>query len=308
MDRVLAKRIAPLNTSLPLQLRDRRAGRRSEGTEWAQGLPYWSRPVTFSMARDLRIARRAEHRVALWTICLLSACLVLEAGTLASTFSHRAELRAAASAPPLPGEAAPNDAPRRTIVNLRLAALVGTGIIWLVWLRRAYRNLALVGSKRSRFTTRQAVGYWFIPLVNLVRAYQVMKDLWLRSESMNDRDAYDDLPAPPLLSGWWGMSLAWGLLEPVVAATARNARTALELTNVTDVALVGSVVGIVAMVLAIRVVRGIDQRQQCFSANPPDLPAPSAAARHHGTQAPRSVPPSDRPIVRAPPDQKERRV
>src|SRR5438046_2967010 len=113
------------------------------------------------------------------------------------------------------------------------------------------------------------------------------------------------LPAPPFLSGWWGMSLAWGVLEPVVAATARNARTALELTNVTDVALVGSVVGIVAMVLAIRVVRGIDQRQQCFSVNPPDLPAPSAAARHHGTQTPRSVPPSARPIVRARPHQTE---
>jgi len=249
-------------------------------------------PVTYSMARDLRIARRAEHRVALWTICLLSACLVLEAGTLASTFSHRAELRAAASAPPLPGEVAPNDAARRTIVNLRLAALVGTGIVWLVWLRRAYRNLALVGSKRSRFTTRQAVGYWFIPLVNLVRAYQVMKDLWLRSESMNDRDAYDDLPAPTLLSSWWGASLTWGALEEVVAATAGGARTPLDPTNVTDVALIGSVVGIVAVVLAISVVRGIDQRQQCFSSSPPDLPAPSRTARRHGAP---SQPPVNTP-------------
>src|SRR6266513_6359483 len=260
------------------------------------------------MPPDLRTARRAEHTVARCTTYLLFACLVLEVGTLASTFSHRAELRAAASAPPLPGEVAPNDAARRTIVNLRLAALVGTGIVWLVWLRQAYRNLALVGSKRSRFTTRQAVGYWFIPLVNLVRAYQVMKDLWLRSESMNDRDAYDDLPAPALLSGWWGMSLTWGALEQVVAATARGAQTSLDLTDVTDVALVGSAVGIVATVLAIRVVRGIDQRQQCFSANPPDLPAPSPAARHHGATAPRSVTAPDRPIVRSAPEERERRV
>jgi len=260
------------------------------------------------MAQDLNTARRAEHTVARCTTYLLFACLLLEAGTLASTFSHRAELRVTTDEPVLPETAAPNDTQTPGIAKLKLAALLGTGILWLLWLRQAYRNLALVGSKRSRFTSRQAVGYWFIPFVNVVWAYQVMKDLWLRSESMNDRDAYDDLPAPPLLSGWWGMSLAWGVLEPVVAATARNARTALELTNVTDVALVGSVVGIVAMVLAIRVVRGIDQRQQCFSVNPPDLPAPSAAARHHGTQAPRSVPPSDRPIVRAPPDQKERRV
>ena len=49
-----------------------------------------------------------------------------------------------------------------------------------------------------------------------------MKDLWLRSESMNDRDGYDDLPAPALLSGWWGISLTWGVLEPVVAANRKN--------------------------------------------------------------------------------------
>ncbi len=232
------------------------------------------------MPPDLRTARRAEHTVARCTTYLLFACLVLEAGTLASTFSHRAELRAAAGEPLFPGQAAPLAAPQPAIAKLKLAALLGTGIIWLTWLQRAYRNLALVGSKRSRFSTRQAIGYWFIPFVNLVLGYQVMKDLWLRSESMNDRDGYDDLPAPALLSGWWGISLTWGVLEPVVAAAARSARTPLELTNVTDVALVGGVIGIVATVLAIRVVRGIDQRQQCFSTRPPDLPAQSPAGRH----------------------------
>ena len=232
------------------------------------------------MHPDLRTARRAEHTVARWTTFLLFACLLLEAGTLASTLSQRAELRAAADDPLSPGQAVPNAAPSPAMAKFRLAALLGTGIIWLTWLQRAYRNLALVGSKRSRFSTRQAVGYWFIPFVNLVLGYQVMKDLWLRSESMNDRDGYDDLPAPALLSGWWGMSLTWGVLEPVVAATARTARTPLELTNITDVALVGGVIGIVATVLAIRVVRGIDQRQQCFSSSPPDLPAPSPTARH----------------------------
>jgi len=105
------------------------------------------------------------------------------------------------------------------------------------------------------------------------------------------------------------MSLTWGALEEVVAATARGARTPLDQTNVTDVALLGSAVGIIATVLAIRVVRGIDRRQQCFSASPPDLPALSAA-RHHGTTAPRSVTPPDISIVRAAPDpdREERRV
>src|SRR6266487_4607117 len=77
-------------------------------------------------------------------------------GACASTFSHRAELRVTTDEPVFPGKAAPNDARIPGIAKLKLAALVGIGILWLLWLRRAYRNLALVGSKRSRFTSRQA--------------------------------------------------------------------------------------------------------------------------------------------------------
>ncbi len=192
----------------------------------------------------------------------------------------------AAAEPLLAGDTVANDARRPAIATLRPAALLITGIVWLVWLRRAYRNLALVGSKRSRFTARQAVGYWFIPFVNLARGYQVMRDLWLRSESMNDRDAYDDLPAPAFLSTWWGMSWTWGVLEPVVAATARGARTPLELINATDVGMLVNAAGVVAAVLAIKLVREIDRRQQCFAVSP---------ALHPGGATQRGVTASARP-------------
>ena len=260
------------------------------------------------MAQDLHTARRAEHTVARWTTCLLVACLLLEAGTLASTYSRRAEVAAAAGEPEFAGVPAGNNARRPPIAQLKLAALVCTGILWLVWLRRAYGNLALVGSKRSRFTPGRAVGYWLIPLVNLVLAYQVMKDLWLRSDSLNDRDGYDRLPAPAYLTGWWGLSVTRAVLGVPITLMARDARTQVDLINATDVALVGSAVGIVATVLAIRVVRGIDQRQQCFSADPPDLPAPSPVARRQETTPPRVVATPDRAIVRSPPGQEERRV
>ena len=232
------------------------------------------------MAQDLNTARRAEHTVARCTTYLLFACLLLEAGTLASTFSHRAELRVTTDEPVLPETAAPNDTQTPGIAKLKLAALLGTGILWLLWLRQAYRNLALVGSKRSRFTPRQAIGYWFIPFVNVVWAYQVMKDLWLRSESMNDRDAYDQLPAPSFLSAWWGIFLADGGLAIAVPSLLRQAGTPADLIDVTDLGIVVNLVGAVAVLLAIGVVRGIDRRQQCFEATLSDLPAAVQRAAH----------------------------
>ena len=227
------------------------------------------------MSDDRHPVRRVS--VAQWTTYLLLACLVLEAGSMASRLSERALIApAVADAQPLPADVAASDARwrtdaeqradarSRTIDALNLVAFACTAVLWLVWLYRAYTNLVFVGSKRVRFSPTWAVGYWFIPLVNVVRAYQVMKDLWLRSDSRNDRDGYDDLPAPVLLRGWWGMSLAWAVLEPVFTRLARDARTAEQLSDATHVGIAVGAVGIVATVLAIRVVREIDHRQRLF--------------------------------------------
>src|SRR2546430_379478 len=120
------------------------------------------------MAQDLRTARRAEHTVARCTTYLLFACLLLEAGTLTSTFSRRAELRVAADDSPLSGVAAGTDARQPAIAKLKLAALVGTGVLWLLWLRQAYRNLALVGSEPARFPSPQARRHRFLPFLHPV--------------------------------------------------------------------------------------------------------------------------------------------
>lgn len=212
---------------------------------------------------------RAGHAAARWTIALLLACLALEVASIASGFSYRGLLiRLAAGATPLPQEAAGTAARDRAILLLKLAAFTGAGIAWLTWLHRTYGNLVLVGSKRARFTRGWAVAYWLIPLVNLVRSYQVMKDLWLRSDSLNDRDAYDRLPAPAFLTAWWGTSWTWGVLGRLVGFIARDARTPLELVNATDMGMVVTTIGVVAGVLAIKVVREIDLRQQCFEVSP----------------------------------------
>src|SRR6266404_1237469 len=88
----------------------------------AQGLRPFAPPRHGSMAQDLNTARRAEHTVARCTTYLLFACLLLEAGTLASTFSHRAELRLTSGEPLLPGAPAESDARGPAITRLKMAA------------------------------------------------------------------------------------------------------------------------------------------------------------------------------------------
>jgi len=217
------------------------------------------------MPDDLSAARRAERTRARWTTYLLLTCLALDAVAIAAGLSQRALLaRLAVGVQLHPGDVATNDARHRLVGLLKLAAFLGAAIAWLAWLYRAYGNLSLVGSKRSRFPQGWAVGYWLIPFVNLVRAYQAMKDLWLRSESLTDRDGSDNLPAPAFFTAWWGAYWTWAAVEQVFGFLASQPQSVDDLTNVTDLEMLVNVVGIVAALLAIKVVREIDRHQQRF--------------------------------------------
>ena len=52
-----------------------------------------------------------------------------------------------------------------------------TGIIYLMWLHRAYQNLPALGVTKLDATPGWAVGYYFIPILNLFRPYQTMVEI-----------------------------------------------------------------------------------------------------------------------------------
>jgi hypothetical protein len=70
-------------------------------------------------------------------------------------------------------------------------------IIFLRWIYRTNKNLHVLSSWRMRFTPGWAVGWYFIPIANLFKPYQTMKEIWQVSHS-------DDDPGHHLLVIlWW---------------------------------------------------------------------------------------------------------
>ena len=115
---------------------------------------------------------------------LLGLGLVLALASIVAGAGQFALLdRAAAGLRVDEADAVSNDAVYRSIGLGQLAVFLVTAVYWLVWLHRSYANLSAVGVRKTRFTAGWAVGYWFVPIANLWRPYQVMKDLWLRSQS-----------------------------------------------------------------------------------------------------------------------------
>jgi len=217
------------------------------------------------MTVDLVLARETEHKRARLTIYLLYACLALDIIAIATGLAQRALLlRALTGEGYTHEEGEANDARYSAVGRLQLLAFIITGIVWLIWLHRAYSNLGAMGTRKSRFTPGWAVGYWFIPFVNLVRPYQIVVDLWRRSEGLNTSESVEHLPRPSVISWWWGVYLLSGVVGRLFASLAREASSVNDFITSTDVGMFADGIAIVSAILAISVVRGIDERQQRF--------------------------------------------
>jgi hypothetical protein len=93
------------------------------------------------------------------------------------------------------------------------------GMAFLLWLHRAYANLPYLARIRPRYTTAWAVGAWFVPLVNLVMPYNIMREIWCHYQ----RAAFGRIIAPVALLGWWWASVLGSLVVAIVASSQGSA-------------------------------------------------------------------------------------
>ena len=64
---------------------------------------------------------------------------------------------------------------------LNLVTVIVIGIITLIWFYRASKNIHDFGAKNVS-SPRMAVIWWFIPITNLWKPYQVAQQLWKASD------------------------------------------------------------------------------------------------------------------------------
>ncbi len=139
---------------------------------------------------------------------------------------------------------------------VELLLYIATAIAFFVWLHRCYINLPALSGRRPRFTPGWAVGYWFIPLLNIVRSKQILDELWHSSAPAEGADA----EKKPLTIVWLCALLVAGLTSRAAAATG-NA-TFGDLKSVNELLLASSLADVCAAILLFRLVRAVTAWQQ----------------------------------------------
>jgi hypothetical protein len=81
-----------------------------------------------------------------------------------------------------------------------------TAVPLLTWMYRAHRNLEALGHHKLDSGRIWAVLCWFIPVLNLFCPYQVMRELWWRSDP-KAKDIAETATRPDAVFWWWLMWL-----------------------------------------------------------------------------------------------------
>jgi hypothetical protein len=153
----------------------------------------------------------SPERAGRWVKGLFVAIVVLSAVTAVS-LSFQVDLLShiARGAGYTEAQVAANDLRQRTLGLVQLLLIPGASVAFLIWFHRVHKNLPSLGSTKLAFTPAWAVGFFFVPIFNLFRPVQAMREAWHGSDpgrwEGGASPAGPDDPAgtaTPALIGWW---------------------------------------------------------------------------------------------------------
>jgi hypothetical protein len=91
-------------------------------------------------------------------------------------------------------------------------AYLAASVAFLMWIHRVHRNLPSLLASPLRYSPGWAVGYYFIPILNLIRPYQVMREILRGSDPaqvapLRNPSHKTKMPSSAIVGWWWASFL-----------------------------------------------------------------------------------------------------
>lgn len=128
---------------------------------------------------------------------------------------------------------------------------------FLAWLSRSVDNAPPLGAGTPSFSPRWSIGWWFVPLANLIIPYRMVHEL-------HGRLAIGERPnGSGVVGAWWLAFIGGGLLSRILSALASSPATTVEsIRGIFVFASLAEILVVASAILAIVVVRQIEGRQE----------------------------------------------
>ena len=142
--------------------------------------------------------------------------------------------------------------------------IVATIIVFAMWIYRANYNARQLGATGMEFTPGWSVGWFFIPIANLWKPYQAMREIWKASAAPAN---WSEQPRGEILPWWWGFFLFSNFLNQAAFRLALRAETLPQITTASTTSVVADVVDIGASSIALVLVGQIYRMQMAHRAS-----------------------------------------
>jgi hypothetical protein len=180
---------------------------------------------------------------------------------------------------------------RRAAIGLLQGGLyLACAVAFAMWMHRAYRALVDARLPALRFSPAWAAGGFFVPILNLFRPFQVMREIdqaaaWLSGDSGEARE-WQAAPRSLRVVVWWALWIATGVVGNIAT---RGMLRAEELEGIVRASLwtllsdaSGPPAAIAAMFVVARITQRIERARVRLDREPPPLPSASDAATRTG--------------------------
>jgi hypothetical protein len=144
-----------------------------------------------------------------------------------------------------------NDLRQGVIGITQFILFIATVVFFIRWFRRAYFNLTQVGV-RTEFQEGWAAGSWFVPFLNLVRPYQIMREIWVETQRALGTNT---MVSTRLVGFWWAFFLISNGLDNVTTRMVLQAETPDDIRTGTLLTMGSEIFELIPLLLVILLIR-----------------------------------------------------
>lgn len=156
-------------------------------------------------------------------------------------------------------------------------------VLFLRWTYVTKVNAIALGARDMKHSPGWSVGYYFIPILNLFRPYQALKETFQASHP-GFKENWQEAPTPGILPVWWTLWLLSSVASRLAMRTSMNAETVEELLEAARIDLWSTLLALPLTIVVLLIVTTLTSWQSAKDAGARDAmqeeaPEPEAA-RH----------------------------
>ena len=154
-----------------------------------------------------------------------------------------------------------NDSREQIIGIVYTLVFIISSITFIQWFRRGYYNLNI--RTNCSHSEGWASGSWFVPIISLFRPYQIMKEMWTKTNSLIKEYKTDYLHKGTSIIGvWWALWIISSYLGKYALKKVLKAETIQDFINSTWADIVVAAIGIPLAIITIIIIKEYAKKEE----------------------------------------------